>query len=178
MVFIDRSLLTFDLVTRLSQVIKSANVSDINASNKIIDRLLDSCRFLGDCRLSTTLEQSTITLLLDLAATNESIKLKILPTLIQMLNTMDADSQHWFDKFETDFGKTFLLQLLKCDQNKACLMILEQLDLLLVRATSSENVPRELVIINGIFEVIGTVPQSCWGEHAKSVVSCAQRAIR
>ena len=75
MVFMDRGLLTFDLVTRLSQVIKSANSSDINASHKIIDRLLDTSRCLrSDCRLSSTLEQSTITLLLDLATTNEVIR--------------------------------------------------------------------------------------------------------
>lgn len=177
---IDRGLLTFDLVTRLSQVIKSANSCDINVSNKIIDRLIDTSRCLrSDCRLSSTLEQSTITLLLDLATTNEVIRAKIMAPLLLMLDTIGDDARNWCDKFESDFGKTFLYQLLRCDpesQEKVSSRILVQLDLILIGALSTNVAPRELIIVQGIFDVIGTAPQYTCGEFFKNITDYSQRA--
>ena len=181
MVFMDRGLLTFDLVTRLSQVIKSANSSDINASHKIIDRLLDTSRCLrSDCRLSSTLEQSTITLLLDLATTNEVIRSKIMAPLLRMLDTIGDDARNWCDKFESDFGKTFLRQLLRCDlesQEKVSSRIFGQLEVILIGALTSNMAQRELIIVQGIFDVIGTAPQYTCGEFFKSIADYSQRAI-
>lgn len=188
MVFMDRSLLTFDLVTRLSQVIKSANKDDINASNKIIERLLDSCRCLqGDCRLLSTLEQSTIMLLLNLATTHENVRTKIMPPLVQILFSIEANTTVWCEKFESDFGKTFLLQLLKCDAlpgvsgtagKKVSAGILGQLEVLLSRVSSSTEHSREIIIIEGMFQVIGAAPQYPWTEYFRSIVNFSQRAIR
>ena len=187
MVFMDRSLLTFDLVTRLSQVIKSANKDDINASNKIIERLLDSCRCLqGDCRLLSTLEQSTM-LLLNLATTHENVRTKIMPPLVQILFSIEANTTVWCEKFESDFGKTFLLQLLKCDAlpgvsgtagKKVSAGILGQLEVLLSRVSSSTEHSREIIIIEGMFQVIGAAPQYPWTEYFRSIVNFSQRAIR
>lgn len=122
MIFIDRSLLTFNLVSRLSQVIKSSDNSDINASKIIIQRLLDSCPCLrlqnGNKQLFSTLstlEQSTITLLLDLATNHEIIRNKIFQPFLDVLLTVESNTSIWCEKFESDFGKCFLLQLLKCD---------------------------------------------------------------
>ena len=178
----DRSLLTFDLVTRLSQVIKSANATDINASNKIIDRLLDSCRCLrGDCHLSSTLEQSTITLLLDLAATNENIRIKIMAPLVEILHSIDSDQMHWCDKFDDDFGTTFLIHMMKCDQGsqyKVSSSVLEQLDSILTKAASSNDVPRELIIAQGIFGAIGAATRHLWGDDLRSIISYSHQAIK
>ena len=182
MVFMDRSLLTFDLVTRLSQVIKSANAADVNASNKIIDRLLYSCRCLqDDCRLSSILEQSTITLLLDLAATNESIRIKIMPPLVEILHSIDSDKSHWCDKFEDDFGTTFIIHLLKCDhgrQYKVSSSILGQLDSILTKAASSSDAPGELIIAQGIFNAIGALTRYMWGEDLRSIICYSHQAIK
>ena len=178
----DRSLLKFDLVTRLSQVIKSANASDINASNKIIDRLLDSCRCLqGDCRLSSILEQSTITLLLDLASTNENIRIKIMHPLVDILHSINSDQLHWCDKFDDDFGTTFLVHLLKCDHGskyKVSSGILGQLDSILTKAASSSDVPAELIIAQGIFSAIGASTQYLWGEDLRSIICYSHQAIK
>jgi hypothetical protein len=186
MVVMDRSLLMFDLVTRLSQVIKSADSSDIETSNKIIQRVLDSCRCLkGDYRLLSTLEQSTVTLLLDLATTHEYVRSRIFQPLVQTLFAIENNISLWCDKFESDFGKTFLLQLLKCDaiiggpgSGKVSAGIVSQLEVMISRVVSSVDSPREMIIMQGMFEVIGAASQYPWIDYFRSIVNFSQRAIR
>ena len=128
-------------------------------------------------------------LLLNLATTHENVRTKIMPPLVQILFSIEANTTVWCEKFESDFGKTFLLQLLKCDAcpgslgtagKKVSAGILGQLELLISRVTSGGTVepPREMIIIQGMFQVIGAAPQYPWTEYFRSIVNFSQRAMR
>ena len=185
MVFLDRGRLTFDLVTRLSQVLKGANNSDEVPSNRIVQCLFESCRFLhGDCRLLSTLEQSAIILLLSLAANNEEVRLKLMPPLMQMLSAISTNSLVWSENFESDFGETFLIQLLKCDASpgllgmKAVSEFLGQLELLISTANSSSEPLKQILTIRGMFRVIELAPQLLWVNHLRNIIDFCKKAIR
>lgn len=181
----DRGLLTFDLVTRLSQVLKSASKSDEKSSDRIVNSLLESCRSLhGDCHSLSTLERSTIILLLNLATTHEKVRLKTMPPLMRMLFSINANSLVWSENFETDFAETFLLQLLKCDASSGLMGIrsvsglLGQLELLINRAAFSEEPFRQMLIIRGMFRVISLAPQFLWINYIRSIVDFSQKTMR
>ena len=185
MVFMDRGRLTFDLVTRLSQLLQTGNNSDEVSSNRIIKCLFESCRFLhGDCRLLSTLEQSTIILLLSLVVKKEEVRLKLMPPLMQMLSAISANSLVWSENFESDFGETFLIQLLKCDASSrlfgmnAVSEFLGQLEILISTANSSTEPLKQILTIRGMFRVIELAPQHLWINHLRNIIDFSKKAIR
>ena len=190
--FVDKSLLTFDLVSQLSQLIRC----DDNASDDIIKRLMNCCPSLrGSCCIQSTLEQSTIILLSDLATRRSSVRGMIYPSLSKMLSSIEGNLSYWCDKFETDFGKTLLLQILKCEtqnsiergsktvnDNAVCDEIVKQITYIIEHHRSipdywNRSSTPEAPVLKVMFDVIGDTPEYRWEKNLKGIIKSGQTLI-
>ena len=182
MVFIDRGALIFDLATRLSQVLNTKDVDVTSVSNTIVQRLIDCCLSLkGNYRHLSSLEQSTLTLLLGLSVRHESIRVKVYPPAFNLLQTIESDPAFWSDKFESDFGKTFITSILKCsrligadsEQSKVASKVVSQLKWLSDKISPDESSPN-LAIVRGMLEAIGA--SDCnWIPWAQTIAAVCKK---
>jgi hypothetical protein len=182
---IDRSALIFDLVTRLSNVLNSKDLSDSAQSASIIQRLIDCCSCLkGNYRRLSALEQSTLTLLLGLATKREDVRLKLYPPAVDLFFTIEEDPTFWGDKFENGFGKNFLINLLKCTTsniseeqvNSIVSAIVSQLQMFSDKMLPDET-STALQLSRGFLEAIGA-SDFVWIPWAQDIIAVCKRTIR
>ena len=107
-----------------------------------------------------------------------------MPPLMQMLSAISANSLVWSENFESDFGETFLIQLLKCDASSrlfgmnAVSEFVGQLEILISTANSSTEPLKQILTIRGMFRVIELAPQHLWINHLRNIIDFSKKAIR